>query len=221
MKILIIEDDVELSAAMADYLELQGMECDFAYNGKSGVLLAEQNEFDVIILDLNLPKLDGFGVCESLRQFGILTPILMLTSNDTEQDQLTGFQKGIDDYVIKPCPMPIVLARLQALFKRKQPQSDAIKIGDLKLSFKQHKVMRQNEVIKLTPTEWIILSTLVKRYPSVVKRADLEQLIWGDDDVEQGKFGVHLHGLRKAIDKPFDTAIIETVVNVGLRLIEH
>jgi len=221
MQILIIEDDTELAGAMADYLELQGVVCDFAYNGLSGVKLAQSNPFDAIILDLMLPKLNGFDVCQTLRDEGVLTPILMLTASDTEHDQLTGFQSGIDDYVVKPSPMPIVWARLQAILRREQPKASAVTIGELSIAFKQHQVSRQNQPIKLTPTEWKMLELLAKRSPEIVSRSELEQFIWGDIEVDQGTFNVHLHGLRKALDKPFDYPMIVTVINIGLRLVAN
>ncbi len=218
MHILIIEDDTELAEAIADYLETQGAVCDFAYNGLSGIQLAKNNNFDAIILDLMLPKLGGFNVCRALRDAEVLTPILMLTASDTEQEQLMGFQLGIDDFVVKPSPMPIVWARLQAIIRRKQPQGKLLIIGELSLHLKQHRVSRQQVPLKLTLTEWKILELLAIRSPDVVSRSEIEKHVWGDREVEQGNFNVHLHGLRKSVDKPFDYPMIETVVNVGLRL---
>lgn len=218
MHILIIEDDSELAAAMAGYLELQGVICDFAYNGSTALKLAQDFNYDAIILDLMLPKLSGFEVCSQLRSSQVLTPILMLTASIVEEDQLTGFQVGIDDYVCKPSPMPIIWARIQAILRRERIQDDTLSLGDLTISFKQHRVSRQMKSIQLTPTEWKMLELIAKRSPQIVSRAEIERYVWGDSDVEQGNFNVHLHGLRKAVDKPFSYPMIETVINVGLRL---
>ena len=216
MKVLIIEDDADLAAAMADYLELQGAECDFAYQGISGLRLALEGSFDIVILDLMLPRMGGFEVCEQLRQQSVFTPILMLTACDTNADRLTGFQAGVDDYVVKPCEMPLLWARLQALHRRNAPQTEKLSVGDLTVYFKEHRVTREEQEIKLTPTGWKMLELLVRRSPNVVSRSELEDHAWPGSDVDTGNFNVQLHQLRKAIDKPFDYPMIHTLVGVGL-----
>lgn len=216
MKVLIIEDDAELAAAMADYLELQGVECDFAYHGVSGLALALEGGFDVIILDLMLPRLGGFEVCNQLRRQGVSTPVLMLAASDTNAEQLKGFQVGIDDYVVKPCPMPLLWARLQALLRRSKQQVEKLSVGPLTVYFKEHRVSRGGLEIKLTPTGWKILELLVRSSPNVVSRTDLEGHAWPGSEVDTGNFNVQLHQLRKAIDKPFEYPMIHTLVGVGL-----
>ena len=218
MRVLIVEDDAELAAAMSDYLVLQGVECDFAYHGESGFMLAQERRFDVIVLDLMLPRMRGFEVCEKLRKQGNFTPILMLTACDTNAEQLTGFQVGIDDYVVKPCPMPLLWARLRALHRRDKPQTDKLSIDTLTLYFKELRVTREGHEIKLTPTGWKILELLAQRSPEVVSRAELEDHAWPDNDVDAGNFNVQLHQLRKAVDKPFPYPLIHTLVGVGLCL---
>ena len=218
MKILIIDDDSELSAAMADYLELKGALCDFAFNGAAGLSLASEQVFDVIILDLMMPKMNGHTLCSRLREQGNGTPVLMLTASDTDKDQLEGFRSGVDDYVIKPCPMPLIWARLQALLRRQQAQSDAVCIDQLQIWFSQRRVTREGRELKLTPTGWRLLEYLVRQSPRVVPRAELEQFAWPDGEVESGNFNVQLHQLRKAVDKPFAYPLIQTVVGVGLVL---
>lgn len=218
MRILIVEDDGDLAAAMAEYLELQGCQCDFAYNGRSGLELAQQQSFDVIILDLMLPKMNGINVCKQLRDQGGHTPILMLTACDTSEEQLQGFRAGIDDYVVKPCPMPLLWARLQALCRRQQPQSDSVVVDELAMYFSELRVERQGHSIKLTPTSWKILELLVRRSPNIVRRSELEEHVWPDGEVESGNLNVHLHQLRSAIDKPYRYPLIHTKVGVGLCL---
>jgi DNA-binding response OmpR family regulator len=218
VNILIIEDDAELAAAMADYLTLQGAACDFAYHGITGLAMATEGGFDVIILDLMLPRMSGFEVCEQLRRQGVVTPILMLTACDTNTEQLTGFQAGVDDYVIKPCPMSLLWARLQALYRRTSPQHARLSIGPLTVYFKEHRVTREKQELKLTPTGWKMLELLARRSPEVVARIELEDHAWPDSDVDSSNFNVQLHQLRKAVDKPFAYPMIHTIVGVGLCL---
>jgi DNA-binding response OmpR family regulator len=219
MKILIIEDDRDLSLAMSEFLELQGEVCDFAYNGASGITLATQDQYDCVILDYMLPKVNGIDVCRTLRGSGVQTPILMLTACDIDSDQLEGFKAGLDDYVTKPCPMPILWARLQAIYRRNNPERESITIGDLVLFPKEHRVIRSGQELKLTPTSWKILAFLARKSPNVVAKSDIENHLWpDDDDVDDGRFNVHLHQLRKTIDKPFSNTLIHTHVGIGLSL---
>lgn len=220
MKVLIVEDDADLAAAMSDYLALQGVECDFAYHGKACMELAGKSRFDLIILDLMLPKMGGFEVCEQLRKRGDSTPILMLTACDTNAEQLTGFQAGIDDYVVKPCPMPLLWARMQALYRRDNPYVEKISVDTLTLYPKGFRATREGEELKLTPTGWKLLELLVQRSPDVVSRTELEDYAWPDSDgeVDAGNFNVQLHQLRKAVDKPFAYPLVHTLVGTGLCL---
>ena len=218
MRILIVEDDAELAAAMSDYLELQGVECDFAYHGASGLELALESSFDVIILDLMLPRIDGVEVCEQLRRQGVSTPVLMLTACDTDTEQLRGFQAGIDDYVVKPSPMPLIWARVQALHRRSAPNVEKLSVDTLTCYFKEQRVTREGQEIKLTPTGWKMLVLLARRSPEVVSRSEIEDYAWPDGDVDTGNFNVQLHQLRKAVDKPFAYALIHTLVGRGLCL---
>ncbi|OUS28399.1 two-component system response regulator [Gammaproteobacteria bacterium 45_16_T64] len=221
MKILLIEDNAELAEAMADFLELQGATCDFAYSGSAGLEIAQQpHQADVIILDLMLPNMSGFDVCTQLRASGITTPVLMLTACDTQSDQLQGFQVGIDDYVVKPCSMPLLWARLQALHRRNTPQADTLTIGPLTLYLKERRITRDDQELRLTPTGWQIISLLAKRSPNVVSRSELEEHAWPDTDVDARNVNVQLHQLRKAVDKPFDSPMIHTLTGVGICLRE-
>lgn len=218
MKILIVEDDAELAAAMADYLELRGAECDFAYTAESGLELLKSFRFDVIILDLMLPRIDGVEACEQMRRQGIFTPVLMLTACDTSAEQLRGFQAGIDDYVVKPSTMPLLWARLQALYRRTTPSIEKLTVDGLTCYFKEQRVTRDGREIKLTPTGWKMLELLIRRSPEVVPRAEIEEYAWPDCDVDAGNFNVQLHQLRKAVDKPFTYPLIHTLVGRGLCL---
>ncbi len=221
MKILIIEDDIELASAFADFLELQQAECDFAYNGVTGLDMAVSNKFDAIILDVMLPRMGGLEVCERLRQQSVITPVLMMTACDTTEDQLAGYRVGIDDYVVKPCPMPLMWAKLQALWKRAQNLSVRLKVGPLVMHVAEHRVTRNGNELKLTPIAWKLLEVLMRQSPKVVARSDLEHAVWPNEEVDPGNFNVQLHQLRRTVDKHFAYPMIHTVVGVGVCLREN
>ena len=219
MQILIVEDDLDLAAAISDYLSLQGADCDFAYTGAAGLVLALEQRFDVIVLDLMLPKLNGFEVCQQLRSKGCFTPIVMLTAAGTEADQLEGFQAGVDDYVAKPCTMPLLWARIQAIYRRENRELEQRQIDSLLVNYEERCAKREGQELKLTPTGWRLLEILSRESPKVVSRMALEEFAWPDgEDVDPGNFNVQVHQLRKAVDKPFAYKLIHTVVGVGLCL---
>ena len=216
MRILIVEDDIELAKSIAEFLEFQAAEFDFAYNGFTAVELASDASFDIILLDLMLPKLNGYEVCRALRSRGCSTPILMLTAMGTTEDQLSGFQVGIDDYVVKPCPMPLLWAKIQAICNRNQNQMSLKTFGPLTFDFESKQLTRNGSTITLTPTEWKIFEILVVNNPKVVSRADIENRVWPEQEPDQNRLNVHLFSLRKAIDKPFSYPLIKTVVGLGV-----
>lgn len=216
MQILIVEDDIELSSSIAEFLELQGAECDFAYNGVAALELVHSTSFDIILLDLMLPKLNGYDVCKELRKKGCSTPILMLTAMGTTEDQLNGFQVGIDDYMVKPCPMPLLWAKIKAIHHRNQNSMSIKTFGPLEFNFESKQIKRNGISITLTPTEWKVFEILVVNNPKVVSRTDIENVIWPDQEPDPNRLNVHLFSLRKAIDKPFSYPLIKTVVGVGI-----
>lgn len=221
MQVLIIDDDIEFSGALADYFELKGAECDFAYNGKSGLELAKQGDADVIILDVNMPKMDGYEVCSLLREAYVTTPVLMMTAYDTMEDELAGFRSGVDDFVIKPCPMPVVWARIEALLKRNRVKdTEKIAIGELILDIPAQEVIRAGNTLKVSPVGWQLLLHLAKESPRVVPRKELEQLIWPDSEVDPSNLKVQISKLRKVIDRPFATPLLHTRINSGIQLKE-
>ena len=219
MQILIVEDDTDLASAISDYLVLQGAECDFAYTGAAGLSLALEQRFDVIVLDLMLPKLNGFDVCTELRSQGCFTPVVMLTAAGAEADQLQGFQAGVDDYIAKPCSMPLLWARIQAIYRRDNREPEQLNIDTLQINFEERLAKREGQELKLTPTGWRLLEILSRQSPKVVSRLELEEFAWPDgEEVDPGNFNVQVHQLRKAVDKPFDKKLIHTIVGVGLCL---
>ena len=218
MQVLIIDDDRQLSEALADYFELKGADCDFAYNGRAGLELAKKGDADVIILDVGMPKMDGFEMCRLLREAGVSTPVLMMTAYDTVEDELSGFRSGVDDFVVKPCPMPVIWARLQALIKRGKPVGDQLAVGELTLDVKAQEAYRSGQRLQLTPIGWQILLYLVKESPRVVPRHELEEVIWHGEDIDPGNLKVQLSKIRKVLDKPFAKPLLHTRINSGVQI---
>jgi DNA-binding response OmpR family regulator len=212
---LLVEDNVQLATTVVDYLALSGIHCDFVANGKAGLALALENSYHAILLDINLPKMNGLEVCLGLREQGVETPILMLTAKDTLADKLAGFDAGTDDYLVKPFQMAELLARIKALANRKSSQTKRLVLDGLVLDITQKAVTRDGVKLDITPTGWIILETLMRFSPNIVSRAALEYAIWQDNVPDSDLLKVHLYRLRQHVDKPFDTTLIHTIPNHG------
>ncbi|PSW17694.1 DNA-binding response regulator [Photobacterium sanctipauli] len=218
---LIIEDDKDLAAAISDYMELEGVEFDFAFNGAAGLNLALENRYDIILLDISMPKMDGLTVCQQLREKGISTPVLMLTARDTLEDKIKGFNAGSDDYLVKPFAMEELTVRIKALVRRTQGTVNKLKVGDLSIDIDKHQVQRGGEAINLPPACWKMLVCLMQNSPNVVSKAELERYVWDDEQPESDSLKVHLFKLRKLIDKPFPHPLIHTVHGVGIVIKEQ
>ncbi len=219
--VLLVEDDIDLASTIVQYLELEDIDCDHASNGVAGLNLASQHHYDAILLDINLPKMNGLSVCENLRKDGIDTPILMLTARDSLDDKVAGFNAGSDDYLVKPFAMQELVVRCKALAKRRSGQVQKLKFADLVLNLENKEASRANEPIKLTPTAWKLLETLLRAYPRVLSRDELEQAVWGEDRPDSNSFKVHLHNLRKAVDGNFAKPLIKTITGYGFTLSEN
>ncbi|GAB3527163.1 response regulator transcription factor [Photobacterium alginatilyticum] len=218
MIVLMVEDDKVLSSAISDYLALDNIEIDYAFNGESGLKLATQNHYDVILLDIMLPKLNGLTVCQTLRQRGISTPVLMMTARDSLDDKLEGFSAGTDDYITKPFAMAELYARLYALIKRSKGQvASKLKIDDLTLDLDKHQAYRDDTLLELSPLSWKLLLTLAQHSPSVVSKEELEQEVWGEE-TNANNLKVQIHKLRQSVDKPFNSPLIHAVPRVGFVL---
>lgn len=215
IQVLLVEDNLSLASTISSYLKLEGIECDFAYNGQAGLELALENSYQTILLDINLPKMNGLQVCEILREEGVDVPILMLTARDTLQDKLAGFDVGTDDYLVKPFQMEELAARIRALANRRSSQAKKLRLADLELDLARKTARRAGNLLDLTPTGWIILEILMRHTPAVVSRAALERAIWQDDVPDTDLLKVHLYRLRQQVDKPFAQALIHTFPNQG------
>lgn len=220
LNLLLIEDDLDLADTLVQYLELEAIRCDHASNGVAGLELAQQHAFDAILLDLNLPRLDGLSLCQRLREGGDDTPILMLTARDQLSDKLDGFRAGTDDYLVKPFELQELVVRVQALARRRSDQAQRLRCADLEMNLSERSVSRAGQTLRLSPTSWRLLEALLRASPDVLSRQALESAVWGDDIPDSNSLKVHLFHLRKAIDAPFPSALLQTVPGHGFALRE-
>ena len=222
MRVLVIEDNRDIAANLGDFLEERGHTVDFAADGISGLHLAVVNDFDAIVLDLNLPGMDGLELCRRLRADARKqTPVLMLTARDTLESKLSGFEAGADDYLVKPFALQEVEARLQVLLRRgKSNQLRVLNIADLEYNLDTLEVRRNGEMIPLNPTALKILQSLMEASPAVVTRQEIEARVWGEELPDSDSLRVHIHGLRAAIDKPYEKQLIQTRHGIGYRIVD-
>ncbi len=218
MRILIVEDNRDILANLADFLELKGYTVDCAQDGVSGLHLAASQPYDLAILDVMLPGMDGFTLCQRLRESRNNLPVIMLTARDTLDDRLQGFSSGADDYLVKPFELSELAARVEAVLRRTRGASRVLTVADLNLDLDSLAVTREGKALKLNPIGLKLLEELMRRSPSVVRREQLEEAIWGDDCPDSDSLRSHIHQLRQVIDKPFDTPLLQTVHGIGFRL---
>ncbi|QJI28950.1 response regulator transcription factor [Pseudomonas sp. ADAK18] len=219
--LLLVEDNLDLAITVIEYLEISGIGCDHASNGQAGLSLALKQHYDVILLDIMLPRLDGQQVCEQLRQQGSQTPILMLTSLDALSDKLASFAAGADDYLVKPFELAELVARIRALSMRRSGQASRLQVDDLVMELTTRKVSRAGQELHLSPICWTLLECLMRASPEPVTRERLETTIWGDEPPDSNNLKVHMHRLRKTVDKPFGQPLIHTLPGVGIQLTSH
>ncbi|MEO8669976.1 MAG: response regulator transcription factor [Tahibacter sp.] len=222
MRVLVIEDNRDIAANIGDFLEDKGHVVDFAGDGVTGLHLAVVNDFDAIVLDLTLPGMDGLEVCKKLRQEARKqTPVLMLTARDALDHKLSGFESGADDYMTKPFALQELEARLAVLARRgKGPQSRILQVADLSFNLDTLTVARAGKQVQLNPIGLKLLQFLMEASPSVVTRQDLEHRVWGEELPDSDSLRVHIHGLRAALDKPFDKPLIQTRHGIGYRMVD-
>ncbi len=222
IRVLIVEDNRDICGNIAAYLEKHRYILDFAYDGISAMHLALTSPFDIIVLDLMLPGMDGLSFCKKLRADSKLeTPVLMLTARDTVDDKIKGFEAGADDYLVKPFALQELHARLQALYKRSHGKTDnLLTVGELTLNRSTLQVHRSGRRIDLNPTGMKLLQRLMEEAPSVVTRGALETLLWADEPPDGDALRSHMYKLRQAIDRSFDTPLIHTVHRIGYRIAE-
>lgn len=220
MKILLIEDNRDLATNLFDYFEAKGHTMDLAADGISGLHFAATNQYDVIILDVMLPGIDGLSLCKRLREAGKQTPILMLTARDSLDDKIAGLEAGADDYVVKPFSLREVDARLNALIRRSLTRDSVslLQVGDLTFDTGTFKVMRGERSIELPPVPLRLLEILMRHSPRVISREEIERTLWGDSPPDSDALRAHLYILRNAVDKKPDKPLIKTMRGIGYQI---
>jgi len=223
MYILVIEDNPDIIENLYAYFEPRGHKVDAAYDGFSGLEFSSKNSYDVIILDLMLPGIDGLEVCEKLRDRGINLPVLMLTARDTVEDKVLGLNRGADDYLIKPYSLKELEARLLALVRRAHGSVSKthLCIDDLELDTVSLTVKRAGQNIELPRISFKILELVMRQSPRVVPRLEIERHVWGEDLPDTDSLRVHLNTLRNLIDKPFGHHLMRTVRGMGYCIVKQ
>jgi two-component system, OmpR family, response regulator len=220
VRILVVEDDKHLARSVKRGLEAEGFAADIALNGVDGLWRAKEGDYDVVVLDLMLPGLNGYRVCAELRAAGIWVPILMLTAKDGELDEAEALDTGADDYLSKPFSYLVLIARIRALLRRGGRERPVmLQAGDLRLDPAAHRVWRGEMEVSLTPRQFALLEFLIRRAGEVVSKSTILHHVWdfafeGDPNIVE----VYIRHLRKKIDEPFGRCAIRTVRLVGYRL---
>ena len=220
MRILIVEDERNVTSYLQTSLEAEGFAVDIAEDGEAGLGLALTNAYDAITLDIMLPGMNGYRVCEEIRKAGVETPILMLTAKDGEYDEADALDIGADDFLRKPFSLVVLIARLRALLRRGAGRAKAsLRVGDLELDLSTKCAVRSGRRIELTPREFALLEYLMYNAGTVLPKAQILDHVWspgflGDENVVE----VYIGYVRKKIDAPFDRKLISTVRGVGYRI---
>ena len=222
MRILLVEDDVTIARLLKEGLEDESYAVDVVNDGSEGYRTATADDYDVIILDIMLPGMNGYEVCRALRSDGNKTPILMLTARDAERDIVEGLDTGADDYLAKPFSFDVLLARIRALLRRPNEKlEEVLQVGDLKLDPSSKKVTRASQEINLTAKEYGVLEYLMRNKGKVLSKEQIISHVWDfDADVLPNNVELFIMFLRRKIDKPFKSKLIHTVSGFGYKLEE-
>jgi DNA-binding response OmpR family regulator len=220
--ILLIEDNRGISETVGEFLERRGYSVDYAADGITGLHIAITNSYDVIVLDLMLPGLDGIELCRRIRADGARASmyVLLLTSRAEPDDIVAGLDAGADDYLVKPFEIRELEARIRSLIRRdrRQVSTEVLKVGDLVLDTATLRVTRAGKDLPLSPIGVKLLTILMRESPRVVSRRDIEREVWGDLLPDSDTLRSHLYNLRKVIDKPFSRQLLHTIHSAGYRL---
>ncbi|MBD3374008.1 response regulator [candidate division KSB1 bacterium] len=217
MHVLVVEDEKKVAAFIEKGLREEGITVTLAYDGLQARPLWQRMTFDVVILDIMMPRMDGLSLLKQMRAEKSHTPVLMLTARDAISDRVTGLQSGADDYLIKPFAFDELVARIHALARRGgRPLEEVLQVADLKMDLQRHRVSRQSILIDLTPLEFRLLEFLMRNQGRVLSRTSIEDHIW-NLNIDRGSnvVDVYINYLRKKVDAPFDDPLIHTVRGVG------
>jgi two-component system OmpR family response regulator len=222
MRVLIVEDEAKMAGLIRRGLTREGMAVDVVGEGEDALWRAEATDYDAIVLDVMLPGIDGFEVCQRLRDAGVWSPILMLTARDAVRDRVTGLDRGADDYLVKPFSYAELLARLRALVRRGHAERPTeIRVGDLRLDPATRRVWRAEAEIELSPKEFAVLETFMRNPGAVLSRFQLLEHAWDYEyENRSNVVDAYVRFLRRKIDKPFGVSSLETVRGVGYRMRE-
>ena len=221
MRVLLTEDNRDIAASIATYLQMNGIQCDCAHDGLSGLHLIAVNEYDLYVLDIAMPGIDGLELCRKIREQKDSTPVIFLTARDTLDDKVEGFSRGADDYLVKPFELQELLIRLKALYRRSKGQTeDTLSLDDLTVNMRTQDVQRNGQEILLSSLQFRILVHLLQRSPEVVTRQELEHVLWQDYPPDSDALRSHIYKLRQLVDKPFRTPLIHTVQGRGFRMVK-
>ena len=221
-RILVVEDELKVATFIRKGLQTQSFEAEIASDGNEAKQLFSQGNFDLVILDLNLPDMSGLDVCTHIREYNKNVPILMLTALGTMADKLTGFEVGTDDYMVKPFDFMELLVRIKALLKRSQdvePVVEKLQVADLELDLEEKVARRGGKVIDLTAREFNLLEYLMRNRGRVVSKVDIAEKVWDINfDTGTNFIEVYINYLRNKVDKGFSSRLIHTVVGMGYML---
>lgn len=221
MKILVVEDESTLNKNISEALSAENFMVESAFDGYLAERFLKKDDFDCVIMDINLPQKNGYDLCREFREYNTHTPVLMLTAFDELDDKIKGFESGADDYLAKPFYMKELIMRINSLIKRSQNQmynkvQNLIKVTDITINTAQKKVKRQNIEVKLTPREYQILVKLCENPGEIVSKKELIHKIWGTSlNVNTNTIEVYINFLRNKIDKPFGKNSIQTKIGYG------
>jgi DNA-binding response OmpR family regulator len=219
MRTLIVEDQPNVSNYLKRALEEQGYAVDLARTGREALDWVKVVAYDLIVLDIMLPEIDGITICRRMRSQGSQAAILMLTARDTVDDRVIGLDAGADDYLVKPFDLKELLARLRALARRRTAKTSTLRVANLSLDTRTRLVMRGNTLITLTTKEYAILECLMQEPGRVLTRTEIAESVWNYDVYNQSNVvDVYIRNLRRKIDDPFDQKLIHTVRGAGYRL---